>query len=246
METAIDSSIDLKEKIAVITGAGGGIGEALVMNLKKAGAICILVEREISLLDKFKDLLDNQMAIYECDLTDLESVKRFTDKIKSDYNQIDLLFNIAGIGIYKNIEDLSVAEWTNSMAVNLTAPFVLIKNLLPLLKKSEKAFILNFGSGMGKNPTPGRAAYCASKFGLRGMSLSLNKELKNENIDVSLLTLGSVMTNFGSGGIEHRREMEKNGKKYLTTENVVDEVMRISTSDEKEPEYFLYPDGYEA
>lgn len=238
--------MELKGKIAVITGAGGGIGASLVMSLKKAGVICILVEREISLLDKFKDLLDNQMAIYECDLSDTESVKRFTDKILVSYKQIDLLFNIAGIGVYKDIEDLNDTEWVNSIAVNLTAPFVLIKNLLPLLKKSEKAFVLNFGSGMGKNPTPGRVAYCASKFGLRGMSLSLNEELKNENIDVSLLTLGSVMTNFGSGGIEHRKEMEKNGKKYLTTENVVDEVMKITTSDEKVPEYFLYPDGYEA
>lgn len=236
--------MNLEGKIAIITGAGGGIGEALALSLRKAGVKCILVEREISLLNKFKDILDNNMAIYECDLSKPEEIKNFTDKIISSYKGVDFLFNVAGIGIYKNITDLDVSEWINSIAVNLTAPFILIKELMPLLTFSGKAFVLNFGSGMGKIPMAGRVAYCSSKFGLRGMSLSLNKELKSSNVDVSLLTLGSVMTNFGSGGIAHRKEMEKNGKKYLTTENVTDEVMKIVASDKKLPEYFLYPDGY--
>lgn len=236
----------LKGKVAVITGAGGGIGAVLAERLRKAGVVCILIEKHISLLDRFKDLMDQQIFIYECDLADQASLGRLTDKISSNFKHIDFLFNIAGIGVYKNIEDLSISEWTNSVAVNLTAPFILIKELLPLFKKSDKPFVLNFGSGMGRMPRAGRVAYCASKFGLRGMSLSLDRELKKENIDVSLLTLGSVMTNFGSGGIEHRKEMEKKGKKYLTAEEVAAEVLKIAASENKKAEYFLYPDGYGA
>jgi len=103
---------------------------------------------------------------------------------------------------------------------------------------------LNFGSGMGKIPTAERVAYCTSKFGLRGLSLSLTKEFRKENIDISLLTLGSCMTNFGTGGIVFRKEQQQNGKKYLTPEEVTKKVISITTSDKKKREYVLYPEGY--
>ena len=86
--------MELKGKIAVITGAGGGIGAALVERLKGAGVICILIEKHISLLDKFKDLTDQQIYIYECDLADQESLRHLTDKINSNFKHIDFLFNI--------------------------------------------------------------------------------------------------------------------------------------------------------
>lgn len=235
----------LKGKIAVITGAGGGLGSVLVKQLEKEGVTFILIERKIELLNSFIRLLDkNENHFFECDFSRESEIKNLVKLIKSKFIKIDFLFNIAGIGIYKNTEDLSVAEWKDSLAINLTAPFILIKELIPLLKKSDKAFVLNFGSGMGKIPSAGRVAYCASKFGLRGLSLSLSKEFEKENIDISLLTLGSVMTDFGSGGIESRKGQEKLGKKYLDPIEVAKRVIEITISAKKREEYVLYPNGY--
>ena len=224
--------MNLKGKIAVVTGAGGGIGSVLVKKLEEEGVTCILVEK------------DGSDTHFECDLSKPEEVERLGRQIASNYQEIDLLYNIAGIGIYKKIEDLSLQEWQDSLAINLTSIFILTKELLPLLRKSNKAMVLNFGSGMGVNPLGGKIAYCSSKFGLRGLTLSLAKEFKGRNIDFVLLTLGSVMTNFGTGGIERRQELEKKGKKYLQPQEVVAKVIEITRADQRQPEYTLFPLGY--
>jgi short-subunit dehydrogenase len=235
----------LKGKIAVITGAGGGLGNALVKQLEREGVTCILVEKKMKLLNAFVRSLDkNKKYLFECDFSKEDNVETLVEQIKSNFDKIDLLYNIAGIGIYKSIEDLSAVEWKDSLTINLTAPFILIKGLVPLLRKSDMAFVLNFGSGMGKVPSAGRVAYCASKFGLRGLSLSLSKEFEKENIDISLLTLGSIMTDFGPGGIEFRKGQEKLGKKYLDPIEVTKRVIEITISTKKREEYVLYPNGY--
>jgi len=130
---------NLKGKIAVITGAGGGIGNVLANQLEKEGVICIRVDRQNELLNK---------PYFECDFSKEKEVTKLVKEISSKYNKIDMLYNIAGIGIYKNIDDLRISEWANSIAVNLTAPLLFIKGLLSLLKKSDQAFVLNFGSGI--------------------------------------------------------------------------------------------------
>jgi short-subunit dehydrogenase len=101
----------------------------------------------------------------------------------------------------------------------------------------ENSLIFNVGSDMGINPTENRTAYCSSKFGLRGLSLCLNKELKK---DVCLLTLGSVMDNFGTGGIKKRKELASKGKKYLKVSQVINKILEVVDSNEREAEYKLY------
>lgn len=226
----------MENKIAVVTGANGSIGKALIERLRKDDVRCICIDKEGQESDDF----------FLCDLSEQRQVMDLLNTISSKFEKIDYLFNIAGIGIYKKIEDLTITEWNNSLMVNLSTPYILSKGLLPLLKKSDDALIVNIGSGMGVKPSAGRIAYCASKFGLRGLSLSLSKEFKGGNIKVVLLTLGSVMTNFGTGGIEHRKKLAENGKKYLTTDEVVEKITEIINSPDKKPEYFIYPQGYMA
>ncbi len=229
--------MNLKGKIAVVTGSGGGIGSALVERLVEEGVFCILV-------DKHPDLAKEGCVYFQADLTKPEEIDGLVETIASKYQNIDLLYNVAGIGIYKKIEDLSLREWQDSLAINLTSIFILTKELLPLLRKSAGAMVLNFGSGMGVMPSGGKVAYCSSKFGLRGLTLSLAKEFKGRNIDFVLLTLGSVMTNFGTGGIKRRQELENEGKKYLRPEEVVAKVIEITRANQRQPEYILYPPGY--
>lgn len=237
--------MNLQGKIAVVTGAGGGLGSLLVKELDKEGVLCILIEKEKSLFDGLLDLLQGGNHIFfECDFANENEVELLASKISSNFNHIDFLFNLAGVGIYKELGDLSIEEWKKSISINLTSPFILTKGLLPRLDSSNRAVVVNFGSGMGVIPTPGRVAYCASKFGLRGLSLTLSKEFESKNIDFCLMTLGSIMTNFGTGGLAVRKQFEKEGKKYLDPHDVVSEVLKVVKSEKRNEEYVIYPDGY--
>ncbi|KKU10084.1 MAG: Short-chain dehydrogenase/reductase SDR [Candidatus Woesebacteria bacterium GW2011_GWB1_45_5] len=239
-------TMDLKGKIAVITGAGGGIGSEIVKSLKSGGVRCVVIEKEKSLLEGIMDILDgDQNYIFECDFSKPADVERLGEELSAKFPAIDFLFNIAGIGIYKNIEDLAIGEWEKSININLTAPFILTKKLIPSLKKSDDAVVVNIGSGMGVIPTPGRVAYCSTKFGLRGMSLTLAEEFKGKNISFVLMTLGSVMTNFGTGGLTLRKKLEEEGKKYLDPVDIAQKIIGIIKDKDRHAEYKIYPEGYE-
>lgn len=239
--------MDLKGKIAVVTGAGGGIGSEIVRGLKKEGARTVLIEKEKSLLEGIMDILDGDEGfIFECDFSKSEEVEKLSREISGKFPKIDFLFNVAGIGIYKEIGDLSIEDWQRSVDINLTAPLIMIKRLLPSLENSGDSVVVNIGSGKGIIPTAGQVPYCSTKFGLRGMSLSLSKEFKNKNIDFVLMTLGSVMTNFGTGGIAQRKKLQEEGKKYLDPKDVAQKIIDIVKSEDREPEYKIYPEGYES
>jgi short-subunit dehydrogenase len=219
----------LNDRVAVVAGAGGAIGSALALKLKENGVRCIEVDKG------FK---------YGCDFSDSAAVEDLVSKIKNEYPKIDFLFNVAGVGIYKNIDELTFKEWEDAYSINVHAPFLFTKLLLTSLKEVDGAMIFNVGSGMGVIGAVDRSSYCATKFALRGLSLSLSLELKPYNVDVVLLTLGSVMTPFGTGGIDKRRELERKGKKYLTVAEVVDKIIGITKSTTRDSEYTLYPEGY--
>lgn len=237
--------MNLKGKTAVITGATGGLGTLLVKYLAKEEVECILVDKDIPDIELLKNFSeDNQPIFIRSDFSDASEIDLLIKEINSNSKNIDILFNLAGIGLYKKIENISQKDWNDSISVNLTAPFLLIQGLLDKLKMSH-GLVLNFGSGMGVVPRAGRTAYCASKFGLRGMSLSLSKELQPEGVDVVLLTLGSIMTNFGTGGLALRRELECKGKNYLDPDSVISEIIKICKSPNHLPEYVIYPEGYE-
>lgn len=233
-------------KTAVITGAGGSIGSCLVKALEKEGITCILIEKEKDLLGELAHMLDgNKHFFYKADFTNQKEIQEVVNDISSKFKSINYLFNVAGIGIYKSLEDLTFSEWRASIDINLNAAFMFIKGFLPILKKSDKAMVFSFGSGMGIYPKEKRVAYCASKFALRGLSLTLAKEFKGRGIDFVLLTLGSVMTDFGTGGLMYRKKLEEKGKRYLSIEEVTQKVMEITNLKSRKEEYCLYPEGYE-
>lgn len=232
-------------KLAVVTGVAGGIGSALTESLLEDGFKVIAVDRDSAGYSLLKEKLkDADVEFYDADFTDSEETEKIAQKISKDFPVIDALYNVAGIGIYKNLDELSLKEWQNSIKINLDAPFVFSKYLLKNLSASLSGLIFNIGSGMGVIPSENRSAYCMSKFGLRGLSLSLSKEFKNTNVDVVLLTLGSVMTGFGTGGIELRKKLAKNGKNYLEVSEVIAKIMEITKSSQKESEYVFYPENY--
>ena len=104
--------------------------------------------------------------------------------------------------------------------------------------------MINIGSGMGVIPAPGRSVYCAMKFALRGMTLSLAEEFKRTKPHFILLTLGSVLTGFGPMSLAEKKEEALKGKAYLTPEWVAKKVVEIIKAEAKESEYTFYPSDY--
>lgn len=216
---------------------------SIAKRLSKEGVKCYLIDKSLREETRIlKSLRKFEWATFGNFASPL-AVQAVADVVNIELKRIDILLNIAGVGIYKPIGKLTLEDITNSINVNLIAPFILTQSLIGLLKKGRHPVIINVGSGMGVISQARRSAYCSSKFGLRGLSLSLYKELKGR-VDVCLLTLGSVMDNFGTGGIEVRKGLKKSGKKYLSLAEVTDKLMKIITSEHRKKEYVFYPNGY--
>src|SRR3989344_3502140 len=237
--------MNLKEKVVVITGATGGIGSELSKAFSQKGARLVLISRNE---DKLKDLITkldgsrHEYIIY--DFRNQDNFEELIKELRDKADNIDVLINNAGIGVYKSLEEAEEKDWADSININATFPFLLTKKLLQILQKSEKGIILNVGSGMGRIPSAGRSVYCASKFALRGLSLSLSKEYKRTNIHFVLVTLGSTLTDFGPMTLKEKQEESLKGKAYFTPEWVAKKFVELIEKDEFEDEIELYPSEY--
>lgn len=229
--------MNLTSKVIVVTGATGGIGREIVKELQSEGANLILVAKN-------KRSEEYPGKFYECDFSNQEETVNTAKKISSTYPNIDILINAAGIGIYKPLEDLSLEEWNKSMNINLNASFIMIKELIGSLNNSNKSIVLSLGSGMGVKPEAQRSAYCASKFALRGLMLTLAEEYKRfKKPEFCLLTLGSVLTSFGPMSFEEKKKEMENGKGYLTPDWVAKKIIELLKLESREVEYeFSSPD----
>ena len=239
--------MNLKDKVVVIAGATGGIGREITRAFAKEKVKLVLVARRKVVLDSLKleaEKLDSKVNVFECDLTDQPSVERFVFDLKKGHKQVDILVNAAGIGVYKSLPEIKFDEWQKSFGINVTAPFLLIQKLLPLLKKSTKAYVLSTGSGMGRVAMAKRSAYCTSKFALRGLMLSLAKEYKKTNVQFCHLTLGSVLTAFGPLSLEDKLASQKKGKKYLDPAWLAHTIVAKVRNDTLEDEVTIYPSHY--
>ncbi len=155
-------TINLENTIALVTGAAGGIGRAVCATMNDAGAKVIATD----IADKPDDLVAE--AYYTHDVTSQEDWQKISDKIESDYGQLDALVNVAGLSIVASIEETSLSEWQRVNGINVDSILLSFHAMLPLLKKSGEtrkggASVVNFSSIAGQRGAAFNAAYCASK-----------------------------------------------------------------------------------
>lgn len=237
--------MDIKDKIVVITGATGGIGKQLCRDFAKNGARLFMIARTREKLEELSNELEGEgHKNYAADFTKSDEVLKVCDYIKNNYSNIDILINAAGVGVYKSVEEVEIQEWSDSMAINATAPFFMVKELIELLKKSQTGVVINIGSGMGKIPTACRSVYCATKYALRGMTLSLAAEFKRTNVKFVHIDLGSTLTEFGPLTLNEKMKENIDGKAYLTPEWVAKKFVEIVNNNQFEEEITLYPSDY--
>ncbi len=236
--------LNLKNKIILITGATGGIGQALAQNLAQQDTQLILLGHNSDKLKKLTTSLGKNYDSFVCNLTNSAEVKKLAETIKNKYKKIDILINIAGIGIYKKFPNITDEEWKTSFDLNVGGYFLITKYFLPLLEKSDISLVLNIGSGAGVIPMKERSLYCATKFAVRGMTLSLAAEYENKKPHFCLITLGSVLTPFANVPLEEKIKKNKNGTAFFTPQWVATKLTEIMQDEKRKVEYILYPSDY--
>ncbi len=196
--------MQLAGKVALITGAGRGIGRALALAFARAGADIVAASRtkeEIDATAREVEALGRAALAIPADVSREQDVAALAAAVEKRFGRLDVLVNNAALRMNHlgrrdsyliPLEDLSIEDWDRTIAVNLRGPFICVKLFLPLLKKAGAASIVNISAGGGKRGMPGRLPYCASKFGLEGLTQSLAAELKADNIAVNSLSPGAI------------------------------------------------------
>jgi NAD(P)-dependent dehydrogenase (short-subunit alcohol dehydrogenase family) len=187
----------LKGKVAIVTGAGRGIGRAISIELAKEAAAVVLAARDV---DKMKETAEQVTAaggkaqIIPTELTDEQSIKNLIRATGESFDRLDILVNNAGITHSAKLEETLTEDLDRCLNVNARAPFILCRQALPLLKKAQAAYIINIASVVGVKAYPLQSAYTASKHALRGMTMALAEEMRGSNVRVHLVCPGGVDT----------------------------------------------------
>lgn len=175
--------MDIQGKTVLLTGASGGIGQALARALAAAGARLILSGRKHEQLNVIRQELPGEgHLVIAVDLSDERDRQKLITMAKAQ--NVDVLINNAGINQLSMHADMSPAEVAGMIDINLTVPMILCSQLIPILQRRQAAMIINVGSIMGSIGMAGSATYCASKFGLRGFTESLRRELADSPVRV--------------------------------------------------------------
>jgi len=212
------------ERIAVVTGASSGIGEATARGLAGAGYRMVLgARREDRLMAVARELGGRGLAL---DVRDLTSIQGFARAIESEYGQVEVLVNNAGLAAgLQPLAEGSDDDWVQMIETNVIGLLRVTKALLPLLRRAPRAHIVNLGSVAGFEVYPGGVGYTASKHAVRAISKTLRLELVGEPIRVTEIAPGMVETEFSLVRFKGDRERAAavyQGMQPLTGADVAD------------------------
>jgi NAD(P)-dependent dehydrogenase (short-subunit alcohol dehydrogenase family) len=189
--------MNLAERVAVITGAGGGIGRGLSLALAARGCHLALADVSASGLSETASLLRGvHVSTHKLDVTDRAACLALPKAVVAEHGRVDLLVNNAGVAIGGTFEQVDESDFDWLMEVNFHAVVRLTRAFLPLLKQSDQARIVNVSSLFGLIAPPGQTAYSAAKFAVRGFSESLRRELEEagSTVGVTVVHPGGINT----------------------------------------------------
>lgn len=187
----------LKGKIALITGAGKGIGRSIAIALAQEGVNVGLVartEKDLQSLAEEVKALGVKACIAIADVSDIESVNLAVENIQKELGNINILINNAGTAAFGKFLELQPAEWENQIKVNLFGVYYVTRAVLPQMIEQQAGDIINISSTAGLKGNAVTSAYSASKFGVMGLTESLMLEVRKHNIRVTALTPSTIVT----------------------------------------------------
>ncbi len=229
----------IRNKNIVLTGAAGGIGRELAHRLSDRGARLALVDANEKVLNEVAKGLKHSKVIAG-DLSTAEGCQAVADAAKVALGEVDILINLAGLMSFRCFEDEDIDTMERIIQVNLLGAMRLTRNLLPDMLERDAGRIINVGSVFGSIAFAYFAAYSASKFGLRGFSEALRRELYDTNIKVMYLAPRAVKTALNTGRIMRMGEATK--MNMDTPEHVVGKILKAIDSDSKEV-YIGFPES---
>ena len=193
--------MDLQDKVAVVTGASSGLGLEFSRLLIEKGAHVFGLARSAEKLHALRDRFGERFHPIPCDVTEETNVKHAFDAVEREAGRLDVLINNAGLGKFGPVDELPISHWAVQLDTNLSGVFLCTRAAVPMMKKQNEkngfgGHIVNIASIAGLIGNPQISAYNATKFGLRGFSEALMKELRGDGIKVSCIYPGSVETNF--------------------------------------------------
>ena len=207
-----------ENKIILITGGKTGIGGAIADRLRQEGGVVITAQR--------RSYEDDPFAL-QADLGKADDCRRIIDVISQDYGGLDLLINNAAMMSEAHISNMDEALWHQTMALNLTAPFLLIKYGYQMLKQN-KGNIINIGSIEGLGSNPDHSAYCASKAGLHGLTRAIATDAGQDGIRCNAIAPGWINTELNEAFID----AQKDPRSFRTSIGAIHPVGRSGTPDD--------------
>lgn len=221
--------MDIKNKVAVVTGASDGLGKQISLKLAKEGASLALVARNEEKLNEVKKEAEKlgspKVICYPCDIQDKEQIKKIVQKIEVDFNEVQILLNIAGIWQKLNLlEDIPEGEVDSVINSDLTGMIHMTRLMLPILKRQDEAIIINDSSKSGVTAQPGQSVYTAAKWGVRGFTEVLKEDLKDTNVRVAAIYQGGTDTEMFNKTGEHF-----NQEKFIKPEELANVIIFMLT-----------------
>lgn len=189
----------LQGKVALVTGGRSGIGLAIAHKLAMSGATVVTAQRGMS----------SDFETIETDLSQVEACQNLIPKIIEKHGGIDILVNNAGMMFEATAEGTDVEAWDKLIAINLRAPFLLIKCSVPSMRKRGAGAIVNIGSIEGLGSNPEHSAYCASKAGLHGLTRAVAVDYGKDNIRCNAVAPGWIDTELNNDFIDSMPNPDK-------------------------------------
>jgi 3-oxoacyl-[acyl-carrier protein] reductase len=238
-KASIDSSFaptaPLLGAVALITGGTRGIGRAIALRLAKLGASVAICGRDTQALaatDAELKKLGSPVHSQIADVSLSADVTALADKTQAALGPISILVNNAGIGLFGPAHEKTESDWDRVLNTNLKSVFLVSRAVAPAMIQRGAGDIINISSLAGRNAFAGGGIYCASKWGLQGLSACMAEDLREHGIRVSIICPGSVATGFSSGSARG----PKDPSKVLSPEDVAHAVEMIVT---QSPQSFL-------
>ena len=220
----------LDGKVALVTGAGRGIGRAVALTLAREGAVLALASRTVPELRAVQDEIaaaGGTAGIFPTDMADEARIQAMLTGVIETYGRLDILVNNAGVSNSKLIADLTTEEWDQVMDINSRGPFILCREAIPHLRKNTPSFIINMISVGGRTCKSVRGAYAMSKNALRALSIILSEELRETGIRVHAVHPGAVETPMLAKAMERRSDLK--GARLLRAQEIADIILFLVT-----------------
>jgi 3-oxoacyl-[acyl-carrier protein] reductase len=192
--------MDVKGKVAVVTGASKGIGRAVALALARKGARLLLVARGSEALERVKGECREAGApvvlAVAGDVADLKTLDAIVLAAVREFDGFDILVNNAGYGIVAPIESVADEQFDRMVAVNLRAPYLLTQSAVKVMRRRGGGQVVQVASGLAYRGSAGWSLYCATKFGLRGFTESVREEVAKDQIKVGIVAPAYARTEF--------------------------------------------------